>query len=174
MDAYIGQIMLFAGNFAPKNWAFCDGSLVSIQQNSALFSILGTTYGGDGRTTFALPDLRGRVPIHVGAGTPGPGLSPHTLGERSGTETVTVFTSQMATHNHAVTVAASNEGNSQPRPVGNIFGTGSNYEVPAGASGNLGGVSCGNTGGSQPHNNMEPYTAMNYIICLYGIFPSRN
>src|SRR5689334_6035302 len=103
MDAFIGTILMFAGNFAPQNWAFCDGALLAIAQYAALFSILGTTYGGNGTTNFALPDLRGRVPLHVGGQQPGPGLSVYVLGEKTGVENVTLTMPQMPAHNHALT-----------------------------------------------------------------------
>ena len=181
-EPFIGQIMLFAGNFAPRGWAFCNGQLLSIAQNTALFSILGTTYGGNGQTTFALPDLRGRVPISPGQG---PGLPNYTLGQMSGETNHTLIITEMPAHNHAaqVTTRAYDEG----------FGGGGDGSVPTNrywssvASGapynsttnttmNAGAVQAviGVAGGSQPHNNMQPYTAINYIIALEGIYPSRN
>ncbi|MBL8242470.1 MAG: phage tail protein [Bryobacterales bacterium] len=171
-DPYIGQVILFGGNYAPLGWAFCDGSLLSIAQNTALFSILGTTYGGNGQTTFALPDLRGRAPVHAGASA-GPGLSPYVIGETGGVESVTVTTGQLPGHNHGVKVAGHNEGHTQSRPGGNILGDGSNYDSPASADTSLGGVTCGLAGGSQPHENRQPFLACNYIIALEGIYPSR-
>lgn len=171
-EPFIGQIMIFGGNFPPKGWAFCDGSLMAISQNTALFSILGTMYGGDGRTTFALPDLRGRVPIGMGSG---PGLSSYTEGQMGGQETHTLLTTEMPAHTHAVAVAASNEANTpQNRPGGNVLGAANIYDLPASADAALGGVSCGPAGGGQPHENRQPYLAMNYIIALAGIFPSRS
>ncbi|MBL8242469.1 MAG: phage tail protein [Bryobacterales bacterium] len=171
-EPFIGQIMIFGGNFPPKGWAFCDGSLMAISQNTALFSILGTMYGGDGRTTFGLPDLRGRVPIGMGSG---PGLSSYTEGQMGGQETHTLLTTEMPAHTHAVAVAASNEANTpQNRPGGNVLGAANIYDLPASADAALGGVSCGSAGGGQPHENRQPYLAMNYIIALAGIFPSRS
>jgi microcystin-dependent protein len=174
-SAYIGQISLFAGNFPPRNWAFCDGQLLSIAQNTALFSILGTNYGGNGQTTFALPDLRGRVPMHTGSST-GPGLSPHSLGEVSGAENITLISSQMPAHSHFVNGVAS--GGNQSSPAGNLpaiesTGTSLDYSNAAtNATMNAGMI--GIAGGNQPHSNMQPYSCVNFIICLYGIFPSRN
>lgn len=172
-DPYIGQIILFGGNFAPLNWAFCNGALLAIADHDALFAILGTTYGGDGQVTFALPDLRGRAPIHVG-GSPGPGRSTYQLGEVGGTETVPLSVNQLAAHAHPVKVAARNEPGVQSRPGGNILAAANNYDAPASADATLGGVSMGDTGGNFPHENRQPYLACNYIICLYGIFPSRS
>jgi microcystin-dependent protein len=166
MEAYIGQIILFAGNFAPKNWAFCDGRLLPISQNTALFSLLGTTYGGDGRSTFALPDLRGRAPIHASGS--------HPLGAVSGTETVSLTGTQIPAHGHSPQIAASNEAAGANRPAGNILAEGTHFSAPTAADAALGGTSCSIAGGNQPHNNMEPFLAVNYIICLYGIFPARN
>lgn len=180
-QGFIGEVRMFAGNFAPRSWAFCDGQLLAISQNTALFSILGTTYGGDGRTTFALPDLRGRAPVSQGTG---PGLSSHRLGSRSGTETVQLNATQLPSHSHnaAVTVsigtnttaANSNEGS------GHTLGAGANiYNSAAPESGeDLGGVSgnmtVNNNGGNQAHNNMQPYLAIHYIIALQGTYPSRS
>lgn len=171
-DPYLGQIILFAGNFAPLNWAFCDGSLLSIADNSALFSILGTTFGGDGQTTFALPDLRGRAPVHAGS-VPGPGVSHYSAGEKGGQEKVTLSSDQVPAHTLPVKIAVHNEGATQSRPGGNILGAGNNYDAPASADASLGGVSAGPAGGNQPHENRQPYLACNYIIALYGIYPSR-
>ncbi|NNF56787.1 MAG: phage tail protein [Rhodothermaceae bacterium] len=155
--------MLFAGNFAPRGWAFCDGQLLAISQYTALFSILGTTYGGDGRTTFGLPDLRGRVPI--GPGT-GPGLSNRPLGARGGAEQVTLSVTQLASHAH-ITQKSSDE------PAG--AGTG-NYPLQRVLDDDLvvPGATTDTTGGGQPHENMPPFLAVYYCIALQGIFPSRN
>ena len=174
MEGTIGEIRMFAGNFAPRNWAFCAGQLLSISQNTALFSILGTTYGGNGQTTFALPDLRGRVP--VGTGT-GPGLPSVNLGEVSGTPTVTLLVSNLPAHNHPLNAVT--EAGSSATPTGNLLAnTGALDKEYAPAAGNtataMGATAIGNTGSSTPINNMQPYLGMNYIICLFGIFPSRN
>jgi microcystin-dependent protein len=172
-DPYLGQIILFGGNFAPRGWSMCNGAFLSIASNSALFSLIGTTYGGDGKVTFALPDLRGRAPVHAGSG-PGPGLTPYTPGQVGGLEAVTLSTGEMAAHSHPAKIAAHNEGATQSRPGGNIPGAGNNYDAPASADASLGGVSGGLAGGNFPHENRQPYLACNYIICLEGIYPSRS
>jgi microcystin-dependent protein len=169
---YIGQITIFAGNFAPRYWAFCNGQLISIAQNAALFSILGTTYGGDGVTTFALPDLRGRVPIHMGQG---PGLSNYVEGQNGGAETVTLLSTQIPAHTHGVN--ASTAGGSQASPASGFpavesTGTSLNYASASNITMNAAMIAA-NSGG-QPHSNMQPYLTLNYIIALQGIFPSRN
>jgi microcystin-dependent protein len=170
---FIGEITLFAGNFAPRGWAFCNGQLLPISQNTALFSILGTTYGGNGQTTFALPDLRGRVPIHAGQG---PGLSNYTLGQVGGAENVTLQTSQLPAHSHAVNAVAG--GGNQASPVGNLpaiesTGTSKDYSNAA-ATGAMNAGMIGNAGQGQPVPVIQPYECVNYIIALQGIFPSRN
>ena len=170
-EPFIGQIMIFGGNFPPRGWAFCDGSLLAIQSNTALFSILGTTYGGDGRVTFGLPDLRGRVPIGMGNG---PGLTPRQQSEMSGEENHTLITSEMPAHNHTVTVGVSGNPPSTSRASGAVPASGQFYDAAANAAGSLGAVACANAGGNQGHNNMQPYLALNYVIALQGIFPSRN
>jgi microcystin-dependent protein len=180
MEGYIAQILLFAGTFAPRNWAYCDGSLVNIASNTALFSLLGTTYGGNGTTNFALPDLRSRVAVGAGQG---PGLSNYALGQRGGTETVTLTQNQMPAHIHpataAVSVGVSNASASTDDPDGGLLTTtGSAFYAGGTTAGNLGGVSSsltiGNAGGNQPFSIEQPYLALNYVICIYGIFPSRN
>lgn len=196
MNGVIGEIRGFGGNFAPRAWAFCEGQLLSINANQALFSILGTTYGGDGRTTFALPDLRGRIPVSQGRG---PGLSNHNLGARSGQEVVTITQTSMPSHNHfavATTVAAiadlniSSAGGTSGSPI-----AGGSLGVEAASSAffynddpapdtQLAQASISNiqinetvtvtpTGGSQYHNNMMPYLTIYWIICMQGIYPSR-
>lgn len=175
MDPILGMIQIFGFSFAPRGWAFCDGSLLPIAQNTALFSLLGTTYGGNGQTTFALPDLRGRVPLGMGNG---PGLTPHPQGEMAGTENVTLLVNQIPQHNHAmmgsgdaqsVGGVAGNSLGSAPRGSGNgtVYAPGATNQVAMGSP-------TGFTGGNQPHSNMQPYLAMNYCIALEGIFPSRN
>lgn len=197
MEGTIGEIRMFAGNFAPRSWAFCNNQILSIAQNTALFSILGTTYGGNGQTTFALPDLRGRVPVGTGQG---PGLASITLGELAGAPTVTLTVNQMPAHNHTATFtpgsstlnAATVKATLQnPTGTGAVLarsvdtaGTGATPAIyaPSGTAtaATLAGVNvAGNVtvnpnGGSQPFSNMQPYLGMNYIICLQGIFPSRN
>lgn len=177
MEGYLAQIIMFAGNFAPNGWAYCQGQILSIAQNTALFSLLGTTYGGNGQTTFALPDLRGRVPVGTGQG---PGLANIDLGEMAGEPNHTLITTEMPAHTHTATptVKVSSANATSEEPAGNVLATQSdNFYAPANtATGNLGAVATtiANTGGSQPHNNMQPYLGMNYVICLEGIFPSRN
>ena len=172
-EPFLGQITRFAGNFAPRGWAFCDGQLLSINANQALFSLLGTTYGGDGRTTFALPDLRGRVPVHPGTGS---GLSTYKLGQKGGAETVTLNASQLPSHNHQVQCVSSN-GN-KPEPGGNLPGAEASAGVDlwtnANSDGTMRSDMLQNTGGGQAHNNIQPYQAVNYIIALQGTFPSRS
>lgn len=171
---------MFGGNFAPRGWALCNGQLLSIAQNTALFSILGTTYGGDGRTTFGLPDLRGRLAMHEGTG---PGLSPRPLGQRGGTETNTMTLNQMPNHGHSLvtsslTVPVSSEDADQDEASGHFLANGTFYHNAADATYgngpiNLSGVT-GNNGGNQPINNIMPYQCVNYIIALEGTFPSRS
>jgi microcystin-dependent protein len=164
-EPFLGQLLLVPYNFAPRGWAFCDGQLLSIAQNTALFSLLGTTFGGNGQTTFALPDLRGRVPVGVG---PGPGLSPVDLGEVGGSETVTLITTQIPAHGH--TIGGTNSAATGSRPAGNVNAQGGAYSATSDATMQP----TGNTGGSQPHGNLQPYLALNWCIALEGIFPSRN
>jgi microcystin-dependent protein len=173
---FVGEVRLFPYNFAPKTWAYCAGQLLSIQQNAALFSLLGTQYGGNGVQTFALPDLRGRVIMGSGNSTNGNGNV--IQGQVSGTETVTLLQSQMPMHNHlwkATSAASTNA-----PPGGNYYGAGRKAGTPAGLYGPfvspvpLATSTVGITGGSQPHNNMQPYLVLAYCIALQGIFPSRN
>ena len=179
MDPFIGEVLMFVGNFAPRGWAFCDGQLLPISQNTALFSIIGTTYGGDGRTTFALPDLRGRVPIHPGNG---PGLSDRRLGGKGGSETTQITVANMPAHNHtAPAVNASSDGADTPSASGaflpsNGRGGAALYASAQGTAQPLGGTggTTGSNGGSQPFNNMQPFLGVNYIIALQGVFPSRS
>lgn len=162
--------MMFAGNFAPRGWALCDGQLLSIAQNQALFSLLGTTYGGDGRTTFALPDLRGRAPIHAGQG---PGLSPRQLGERSGTESVTLTVNQMPAHNHALQVYA--ESAKTATVANNVLGNAqSETYSDQPPDGRMNPNAIGVTGEGQPVGVMSPFLAINFVIALQGVFPSRD
>lgn len=167
MDPLIGQIILFAGNFAPRGWAFCNGQLLSIAQNTALFSLLGTTYGGDGRTTFALPDLRGRVPMHAGNG---PGLSYRNLGETGGTETNTLTVNQMPSHSHGLRAAT--EGFTD-EPTNNFIANGGINGFAGVSDTAMSPQAVQPAGGGQPVNNVQPFTVVNYIIALTGIYPSR-
>jgi microcystin-dependent protein len=164
---YVGEIRMFGGNFAIAGWMFCDGSLLPISENETLFNLIGTTYGGDGQQTFALPDLRGRVPIHMGQG-----LSNYVLGESGGVEAVTLTQNQMPIHTHAP--LASNTGASD-NPANNFWAnstTGKPYSAaPPAVQMNAGTITA--TGGSQPHDNMIPFLCVTYIISLFGIFPSQ-
>lgn len=174
MEPFIGQIILFGGNFAPSGWAFCDGQLLPISQNTALFSILGTIYGGDGETTFALPDLRGRAPIHEGVG---PGLTPRPLGQKAGAQSINLSTNQLPSHTHAAPGRPCNSGEGNLDSPVNAFpaenGAGAGYHNTANAV--MGGsTALGNTGGNQSVSIMQPYLAVNFIIALLGIFPSQN
>lgn len=172
MEPFIGQVILFAGNFAPRGWAFCQGQLLPINQNQALFSILGTIYGGDGRTTFALPDLRGRAPI--GAGN-APDLSDRRLGSRTGTETNTLNTTQIPSHNHTAAFQVSTARADSAEGGGRYLATGSVdiYNATRTGDAQINGGTTGNTGANQSVNNMPPVLAMNYIIALQGVFPQR-
>ena len=164
-EPFLGELRLVPFDFAPRGWALCEGQLLPINQNQALFALLGTTYGGNGQTNFALPNLRGRVPVHEGSG--------HTLGEAAGSTSVTINIQQLPTHLHALNV--SNTGNGGIVNTGNILGNAGSqvYTGPqALVAMNPGTVT--NVGGSQPHNNMMPYLVLNFIIALQGIFPSRN
>ena len=166
---YIGEIRMFGGSFAPAGWAFCNGQLLPISENEALFILLGTTYGGDGETTFALPNLQSRIPLHMGQG---PGLSSYTIGEQGGAEEVTLTVNQTPTHTH--TPLASNTGGSDS-PAGSYWGDtalGKPYAAaPPAVLMNPGTISP--TGGSQPHDNMLPFLCVSYIISLFGIFPTQ-
>jgi microcystin-dependent protein len=180
MEGTIGEIRMFAGTFAPRTWAFCNNQLISIAQNTALFSILGTTYGGNGQTTFALPDFRGRVA--VGTGT-GPGLPNIQLGQMAGTPTVTLLTTNMPAHNHALTgsvtmVANGGTDGMTDDPNGRRLAGANIYtsftSEPATMVPLQSNLTVGVNGGSQPFSIMPPYLGMNYIICMFGIFPSRD
>jgi len=161
---YVGEIRLFAGNFAPAGWQFCGGQLLAISENEALFQLIGTTYGGDGQETFALPDLRGRIPIHQGNG--------FILAESGGAESVTLTTNQIPAHSHtfadarpATTPFVAGAAIAEAGPGAELF--------TAGATGQMQAATITPTGGSQPHDNFQPYCCINYIISLFGIFPSQ-
>lgn len=171
MEPMIGEVRIFAGNFAPRNWAFCEGQLLAINSNQALFSILGTTYGGDGRTTFGLPDLRGRAAIAPGNG---PGLPSYRLGEKGGSPTNILNTTQIPAHTHTAAVQVNTSDAGESNPNGQFLGAGAVYAEEATSNAHLGGVSVGNTGGNQPINNQQPYLGVHYIIAVQGVFPSRN
>jgi microcystin-dependent protein len=172
VDAYLGEIRLFSGPFAPRNWAFCDGQLMAINAYTALFAILGTTYGGDGRTNFALPDLRGALPVGAGSG---PGLTTRDPGERGGANEVSLAVNALPPHTHAA--AASGAVGSADAPIGNVWATpgGSRGERMYGtdAPSAMGAQALASTGGGFPHNNQQPYLAVSFIICIQGIFPAR-
>jgi len=189
MEGTIGEIRMFAGNFAPKNWAFCQGQLIAIQSNTALFSILGTYYGGNGTTTFGLPNLQGRTAVGAGQG---PGLTDYVLGEMTGTENISLIITEMPAHTHNVilgmtaTLSARCVGDdgTVPTPVNNFPAiTTSNPYSPGPPDSAMGAQSMtltgtitqvGVTGKSMPHNNLQPLLAMNYIVCMYGVYPARN
>jgi microcystin-dependent protein len=168
MDPYIAEIRMFAGNFAPRGWAFCNGQILSIAQNTALFSLLGTTYGGNGQTTFALPDLQGRLPMHPGNGA---GLTPRSLGEVSGVETVTLILNQIPQHTHQA--KASTEDANSATPLNATWGLASEqlYRVDAGVT--MAPNALALVGSGQPHNNLQPYLVINFIIALQGVYPPR-
>ncbi len=173
-EPFIAEIRIFAGNFAPRGWAFCNGQLLPVSQNTALFSLIGTTYGGDGRSTTALPNLEGRVPMHPGRG---PGLTSRRLGQRGGVEEVTLTQAQIPSHSHTMQAVPRSQfaiGNSND-PTGQLLAspqTGNQYVAP----GNLGTMAdmLQGTGGSQSHNNLQPFIVMNFIIALQGLYPSRS
>ena len=164
-NPYIAEIRMFAGNFAPAGWAFCQGQVLSIAQYTALFNLIGTTYGGDGQTTFALPDLRGRLPVHRGNG--------FTIGQMAGEENVTLTANQLPLHTHAA-LADANAG-TQTSPAGNLWAASNNHPYSAAAAINtlMASAALGVAGGNQPHDNMHPFLAVNFIISLFGIFPSQ-
>jgi microcystin-dependent protein len=170
MDPFVAEIRIFPFNFAPKGWAWCDGQLLPLSQNTALFSLLGTTYGGNGMSNFALPDLQGRAPMHPGQG---PGLSLHDLGESGGTETVTLLESEIPSHNHNLTVTSLNS--QSTTPINNNLGRGNPVKVytSGGSMTTMGIQSIAPTGGDQPHNNLMPYVTMYFCISLQGVFPPR-
>lgn len=174
---FLGMLALFGFNFQPSGWTYCNGQLISISQNSALFALLGTTFGGDGINTFALPDLRGRIPVGMGTG---PGLSNYQMGQMAGSENVTLLSTQMPQHNHIMTasgngptqatasgasLASEVRGGVNPMPV--VYANGATTPVNMASATSL-------AGGNQPHDNLQPYLAVNYCIALEGIFPSRN
>jgi len=166
MTIYVGEIRMFAGNFAPAGWMFCEGQLLPISENETLFNLLGTTYGGDGESTFALPDLQGRIPIHLGNG--------FTLGEIGGQEDITLTVSQSPAHSHSMLASSNNATDSNA--AGNILAQNQSYTpyIKDNPYSLLSPVSVGSTGGSQPHSNFQPYLCVNFIISLFGVFPPQN
>ncbi|MCP4306838.1 MAG: phage tail protein [bacterium] len=170
-DPFVGEIRMFAGSFAPPGWAFCDGQLLAVSQNDALFSLFGTIYGGDGRTTFGLPDLRGRVPIHAGSG---PGLSPRQLGSSAGAETETVTLPSLTAHSHAYQASAHLA--DEAHPTGNVLAqpTAASPYFPAAPSVGMATSAVGDVGGNQSHQNLMPFLCVNFIVALLGVYPSPN
>lgn len=168
-DPFVGEIRMFAGNFAPRSWAYCDGQLLAVSSNDALFSLLGTIYGGDGRTTFGLPDLRGRIPIHAGSG---PGLTPRNQGAKSGSEKVTLTLNQITSHKHgnlqATEAAATTVG---PKDNVTAEATKRFYRTTGGM--NMSPSAVTSIGGSRDHTNLMPTLCVHFIIALYGVYPSR-
>ena len=172
-EPFVGEIRMFAGNFAPRGWAFCDGQLLAVSQNDALFSLLGTIYGGDGRTTFGLPDLRGRLPMHMGQG---PGLSERRQGAKSGAEKVTLTVNQFPAHSHALTGVAQAGSENSPdkgQPAQSTVGVYLRNPNPLSVK-PLASNTISNTGGSRSHSNLMPFLCVNFIIALVGIYPSRH
>jgi len=173
-EPFVAEIRIFAGNFAPRGWAFCDGQLLPVSQNTALFSLIGTTYGGDGRSTTALPNMQGRAPMQPGRG---PGLTDRRLGQRGGVETVTLTEAQMPNHNHSFRVTAENgeQGSLTDSVVLARSRGGQAYQTNTQSNlVDLAEQTIPDTGGSQAHNNMQPYLTMNFIIALVGLYPSRS
>jgi len=171
-EPFIGEVKIFGGNFAPRGWAFCNGQLLPISQNTALFSILGTTYGGDGRVTFALPNLQARFPLHQGAG---PGLTPRTIGEVGGAASHTLSMAEMPQHTHQL--FASNSAATVLAPTLGVMAKVTAPSPPYHDAVSLAPMPPGSlsiAGGSQPHNNLQPFLVVNFIIAVQGIFPSRN
>jgi microcystin-dependent protein len=169
---YVGEFRMFAGNFAPAGWMFCEGQLLPISENETLFQLIGTTYGGDGQSTFALPDLRGRLPIHMGQG---PGLGQNYIqAESGGVEQITLTVNQMPSHNHAYLASLSPA--DSPSPQNSVLAVSSNTQVfySDTPSANMDATMLSSVGGNQPHNNLQPYLCINYIISLFGIFPPPN
>jgi microcystin-dependent protein len=173
-DPFVAEIRIFPFNFAPKGWAWCDGQLLPLSQNTALFSLLGTTYGGDGKSTFALPDLQGRAPMHPGQG---PGLSQHFLGEMGGSETVSLLESEIPVHSHTFLANINQGDNLQPGPTTSLAqSTGGGLYVTSASNPALSMMnpqSLAPAGGDQPHNNMMPYLTFYFCIALQGVFPPR-
>jgi microcystin-dependent protein len=171
-DPFVAEIRIFPFNFAPKGWAFCDGQILPLSQNTALFSLLGTTYGGDGKSNFALPNMQGNAPMHPGQG---PGLSLHDLGETGGSDTVSLLESEIPAHSHAM--MASTQDGLDSHPVNNLLAQGigiAHYtDANTGAFVNLNDNALAPAGGDQPHNNMQPYLTLSFCIALQGVFPPR-
>jgi microcystin-dependent protein len=166
---YVGEIRIFAGNFAPAGWMFCAGQLLPISEYETLFNLIGTIYGGDGQSTFALPDLRGRLPIHMGTSSSGT----YSIGQQAGTETVTLTLNQIPSHSHAAT--AQSGGGGQSSPNNGVWANGNDNRYSSNTpTASMNAQNIQNTGGSQPHDNLHPYLCVSLIISLFGIFPSQN
>jgi microcystin-dependent protein len=171
-DPFVAEIRIVGFTFAPTGWAFCHGQLLPISQNTALFSLLGTTYGGDGKSTFALPNLAGRMPMHFGQGA---GLTPRDLGEQGGRETVTLLPTEIPAHTHTLNASTVGGPSAVQSPANAVFGSSAAKPYVSGAvDGTLAAAAVGGAGAGQPHNNLPPYLAMNFIIALQGIFPPRS
>ena len=164
-EPFLAEVRIVGFNFAPRGWAFCDGQILPINQNQSLYSLLGTTYGGDGRTSFALPDMRGRTPIHVGNG--------HTEGQKSGEETHSLAANEMPQHQHVVQGTSNNASETLPSSA-LLAASNAGSPYSSAQSGNMGASMVANAGGGQGHENMQPYIALNFCIALQGLFPSRN
>lgn len=178
MEPFLGEVKIFGFNYAPRGWGFCDGGLVQISQFTALFSILGTTYGGDGRVSFALPNLQGRAPMHPGSG---PDLTPRILGERGGTDSVSLKEANLPAHNHAIYASTEKATQKDPsasavlaKQAGRKGGGAKVYSTDTSSLTAMGGDSLSKTGGGQPHTNMQPYLSLNFCIALQGLYPARN
>jgi microcystin-dependent protein len=170
-DPFVAEIRIFPFNFAPKGWAWCDGQLLPLSQNTALFSLLGTTYGGNGKSNFALPDLQGRAPMHPGQG---PGLSLHDLGETGGSETVSLLESEIPSHSHNALVVTDAGDLQAPSPARALARTGNGFGyVNTNPNGSLAAEALAPAGGDQPHNNLQPYLTFYFCIALQGVFPPR-
>jgi len=171
VDPFVAEIRIFPFNFAPKGWAFCDGQILPLSQNTALFSLLGTTYGGDGKSNFALPNMQGNAPMHPGQG---PGLSLHDLGETGGSDTVSLLESEIPSHSHTLRVWPSDPAD-HFGPAGNTLARSNNGQAWGAASSLVafGGNAIAPAGGDQPHNNMQPYLTLNFCIALQGVYPPR-
>jgi microcystin-dependent protein len=168
-NPYVGEIRMFGGNFPPSGWMLCQGQILAISEWETLFNLIGTTYGGDGTATFALPDLRGRVPVHLGNN----GTTNYAMGDKGGVETVTLTTNQIPIHNHPFLV--STDGGGAISPQDSVIGSGTNVKLfrPQPAVAPLDSSAIGPSGGNQPHENLQPYLVLNYIISMFGIFPSQ-
>jgi microcystin-dependent protein len=170
MDPFVAEIRIFPFNFAPKGWAFCDGQILPLSQNTALFSLLGTTYGGDGKSNFALPNMQGNAPMHPGQG---PGLSLHDLGETGGSETVSLLESEIPSHSHALNASASDGINTSPANQLLAQGVGVSTWGIIAPNTQMADTALAPAGGDQPHNNMQPYLTLNFCIALQGVYPPR-